>query len=307
MIFFGIISIVLNIIYYLLFAQSYILEYVINLFIVIVLGCFLFYSHSYAGGDTKMTIVIAMLYPARYYLSYKGSCLTLFLAIALAILAGYFYLLLNSFWNILNHSTVISKEYILNQIIIFVKRYLCALLYLSIINELLFFINSKGIFINIWLIRLICLTLTFVISKYQIFRKPYIIIFIGLLVTFISFIEKVIPFSLDFNNYILVLFLMFCQLFIRTNIYETVRVADLKKGMILTSESSFPMQFSITPGLPRMSDESLKSRLTESEIISIKMWANATGVTDLTIIKKVPFAVFISIGFVLYFIIWSTL
>lgn len=67
------------------------------------------------------------------------------------------------------------------------------------------------------------------------------------------------------------------------------------------------MQLSITPGLPRVSDESLKSRLTENEINSIKIWAKVIGVKELSVVKKIPFAIFVSSGFVIYFLIWGVL
>ena len=67
------------------------------------------------------------------------------------------------------------------------------------------------------------------------------------------------------------------------------------------------MQNSITKGLPQISTEDLKSRLTSEEIESINIWAKATHTEKLTIIKKIPFAIFISIGFISYFIIWSVL
>ena len=77
--------------------------------------------------------------------------------------------------------------------------------------------------------------------------------------------------------------------------------------MILSTISSVLMQTSITPGLPGVSTEDLRSRLTTEEIASIKIWAKATHTESLTIVKKIPFAIFISIGFVSYFILWSIL
>ena len=94
---------------------------------------------------------------------------------------------------------------------------------------------------------------------------------------------------------------------VKTIIYEGVEVRNLKKGMILSSMSSILMQNSITPGLPSISSEDLKSRLTDSEVESVKIWAKATKTESLTIVKKIPFAIFISIGFISYLILWGIL
>lgn len=236
---FASISVVLNFIYYGAFAQNFILEYFFNLIIIVVISCFLFYSHSYAGGDTKMTIVLASLYPARYYIEYNESSLTLFFSIAFAFLIGYFFLLNNSIYGIINKTIPITKDYFINHIVFFLKRYLCALLYISLINLLVLIISKNGIIINVWFIRLICFILTFVISKYEVLRNKYSISAVFVLVLVGSIYSKEIPVSINVEDYFLILFLMFCQLFIKSNIYETVSVDELKKGMILTTESSF--------------------------------------------------------------------
>lgn len=77
--------------------------------------------------------------------------------------------------------------------------------------------------------------------------------------------------------------------------------------MILSTVSTIIMQSSITKGLPSISTEDLKSRLTLDEIESIKIWARATHTKTLTIVRKIPFAIFISIGFISYFILWCIL
>ena len=77
--------------------------------------------------------------------------------------------------------------------------------------------------------------------------------------------------------------------------------------MILSSFSSVLMQTSITPGLPGVSTENLKSRLTSEEVDSIQIWAKATHTQSLTVVKKIPFAIFISIGFLCYCILGSIL
>ena len=91
---------------------------------------------------------------------------------------------------------------------------------------------------------------------------------------------------------------------IKPIIYERVRIDQLKKGMILTIYSSMLMQSSITRGLPGVSTEDLRSRLTETEVASIKIWAKATHTEELTVVKKIPFAIFISFGYLCYLIIW---
>ena len=78
--------------------------------------------------------------------------------------------------------------------------------------------------------------------------------------------------------------------------------------MILSMASSMPMQASRIQGLPGISTEDLKDRLTTEQAESIKRWGKTQkGLDSLMIVKKIPFAIFISFGFLTYFIIWGVI
>lgn len=137
------------------------------------------------------------------------------------------------------------------------------------------------------------------IEKWQIVVGIYVIdIVIGLLLGFV-------PFSFNPENYILVIFLLLCQMTIRTSLYQEVKVCDLKRGMILSSVSSMLMQNSRVRGLPPISSEDLRSRLTEEQVDSIGRWASSRNIIAVTVVRKIPFAIFIFAGFLSYFIIWG--
>ena len=304
---FIIIGVFLDIIYYGYFATDLFFEFLINFLIVALLSLFLFYSHSFAGGDSKLVIVLALLYPANYYLGYNQTNITLFFVLGFAIFSGYCYLLINSLWSISTKKIAISVEYIKNQSLAFLKSYLAAIIYISFLN-LFFIIGSRlGAEINIWAHRLVCITVAFCAGRFAILRQKKVVISIAIITVFTSIFLKSIPISTNFENYLLVLMILLCQMTIKLNIYERVVIDQIKKGMILSTISSVLMQTSITPGLPGVSTEDLRSRLTTEEIASIKIWAKATHTESLTIVKKIPFAIFISIGFVSYFILWSIL
>ena len=71
--------------------------------------------------------------------------------------------------------------------------------------------------------------------------------------------------------------------------------------MILSQVSSLLMQNSRIEGLPPVSDESLDSRLTTEEAESIVRWSKTkNGLKQITIVRKIPFAVFITSGALAY-------
>lgn len=294
-------------VYYGLFVRNLFYDFLLNFAVVTVVSLYLFYSHSFAGGDCKMMIVIALLFPARLYWVMGNSNTTLVFTIVFAIFVGYCYLLGNSIWSIVTRRVIITFDYIKEYLFNFLKSYVSAMVYISLFNQLIMLIFNQGFNINIWAIRILCLLVAWCIGRYPVFKKRIIFVSVMCILIAISIFTRTIPFSVNIENYVLVLVLLICQMAIKTTIYEKVDVNQLKKGMILTTFSSMLMQTSITKGLPGVSTEDLKSRLTTEEIESIKMWAKATHTESLTIVKKIPFAIFISIGVLLYCAMWGLL
>lgn len=301
---FAILAIVIDIIYYAFFVGDLLIEFLINNIVIIILSLFLFYSHSFAGGDSKLVIVLALLFPARYYLVYDQTNITLFFSIGFAILFGFLYLLLQSILAIITKKISITVDSIKNQSFTFLKSYLTAILYISFVN--LFFIESYrlGFTSNIWLQRIVCVLTALCSSKFTVLKRKRIIMVVAFITLILSIILKTNPISFKLENYVLVLIILLCQMTIRANLYERVSISHLKNGMILSTISSVVMQGSITKGLPGVSKEDLSSRLTIEEVESIKIWAKATNTESLTIVKKIPFAIFIALGFVSYLLLW---
>lgn len=301
------IAIVIDLVYYGFFAKDLLFDFLPNFIIVTLVSLALFYTHSFAGGDCKLSIVLALLYPARYYIVFKNSIYTLVFAIGLSILVGYIYLLATSVKAIVTKKVEITFNYVKNFFLSFLKSYVYAMAYIVLLNCFFILLENIGVILDTWICRCLCIVLAWCVARYPIFKKIYFLIPTVIVIVIMSIINKVVPISLNPENYIFVLVLLLCQMTIKSTIYEKVKVQDLKKGMILTTFSSVLMQNSITKGLPTISTEDLKSRLTMEEVESVKIWAKATHTEELTVVKKIPFAMFITIGFFIYFVIWCVL
>ncbi len=302
---FTIFAIAIDLVYYGYFVRDLFFEFLLNLTVVIVISLYLFYSHSFAGGDCKLIIVLAMLFPARYYLVYGNSNVTLFFAIGFAIFAGYCYLLISSIWAIISKKVTITYNYLKGYVLSFLKSYIAAILYISLINIIFEICGRFGLNVNVWVARIFSLSVAWCVGRFPVFKKKVLLLPTLVAVVGLSLLVKRVPVSLNSGSYTLVLVLLFCQMTIKRSIYERVAVDQLKKGMILSTVSSILMQTSITKGLPGVSTEDLKSRLTLNEIESIKIWAKATHTESLIIVKKIPFAIFITIGFISYYVLGS--
>ena len=86
--------------------------------------------------------------------------------------------------------------------------------------------------------------------------------------------------------------------------YEVIKVSDLKSRMILSYSSVMKFYGSKVKGLPQRTTESTESRLTEDEVASIKRWSKTKrGQENIIIVKHLPFAPFIFVGEIIFFII----
>ena len=304
---FAIVAIAIDALYYGVIVKDLLFPFLLNVLAVSFVSLYLFFSHSFAGGDCKMVIVLSLLYPARYYLSYRGGTATLIFALGFSLLAGYVYLLITSLVALGRKKVELSIDYIRQFLQSFLKSYLSAMAYIILLNSILMLLEQNDLILNIWIVRCACILVAWCVGRYPVFKKPQLLLSSILFSVGIFLITRTLPISINPENYILVLILLLCQMTIRTTIYESIPVNQLSKGMILTTFSSVLMQSSITKGLPGVSTEDLRSRLTSDEIASIKIWAKATHTEHLTIVKKIPFAIFISVGFLSYFLLWRLL
>ena len=298
-------GIVLCVIYYGYFARDLFGLFMINFGIIALISLILFYTHSFAGGDCKLTLVMAMLYPANEYLVYGKSDVTLYFTLCLAILYGYFYLLFFSIYSLVKGRTRLTREYVKGYLENFFKSFLSASGYICLINLLFVILNLYGIYANQWIIRIVCMVFAWMVGKESKLKKWQIVVGIYVIDIVIGLLLGFVPFSFNPENYILVIFLLLCQMTIRTSLYQKVKVCDLKRGMILSSVSSMLMQNSRVRGLPPISSEDLRSRLTEEQVDSIGRWASSRNIIAVTVVRKIPFAIFIFAGFLSYFIIWG--
>ena len=302
---FAVVGIILDGIYYGVFSQDTFGLFELNLLVTTAISLGLYFSHSLAGGDCKLIPVMALLFPAGMYMTYGKTEITLFVAIFFAIFYGYIYMLVVSAWRIVIGEARVSKKDAIHYLLGYLKSYLIAFVYVTFVN-LLFAVIDRNLFpVASWIVWIIFIVVAWISGRLSIMKKPASIVVFALLDIALSIYIRVLSFSLNWRTYIFTAILVLCQMTIRTNIYETVPTISAKKGMILSTFSSVMMQNSKVKGLPRVSEEDLRNRLTKEEAESIHRWGKTPkGQKEIIIVKKIPFAVFIALGYLTYFLIW---
>lgn len=304
---YGVIAVALDIVYYGFFQREMVIPFLINSLVVSITALILFYTHCFAGGDCKLLMILVLLFPANCYMTYGNSLITMVFTIGFAVFYGYIYLLVSSLYLLIKKKNSMSKFYVRNSLFVFAKSFFCAMIYISGVNLIIRLIAMQGMNISVWIIRIICIGCSLLVGKKPIFRKKWMLS-IGIVIDILlSIMLKMIPFSIHPENYILVIALLICQLTIRTSLYEEIPVEELKKGLILSMGTSMMMQSSRIRGLPGISSEDLRDRLTEVEAESVKRWAKGKKIEKITTVRKIPFAAFIACGFIGYWMFWGIL
>lgn len=294
------IAVVYDILYYGFVARELFGLFVIDLAVVSLVSLVLFYTHSFAGGDCKMAMVLASIFPAGCYLNIWGTNCTLVFALVLALVFGYVYLLLNSLRLLMEKKAIMSLDYVKHSLASFVQSYLAALTYISLVCCAATAAGLLSSPFGVWIIRFACVAIALSMNRVDFLKRWACFVPVAVAVLVFSCATSLVPVSLRLDNILRVFILFLCQMTIKTTIYERIDVDDLKNGMILTTISSMLMQSSITPGLPKISTEDLRSRLTDDEVVNVRLWAKATKTTSLTVVKKVPFAALMGAGFMAY-------
>ena len=146
--------------------------------------------------------------------------------------------------------------------------------------------------------------IVFVISRIKVLGNVWVIIGVAAFDVAMIIISHNFTIVTNWKNYLLVFLFMILKSFMSLYNYKTVSVEEVTSGMVLTRTDTLFMQRSRVKGLPAVSDETLKSRLTKDEADSVKRWGKSKyGKPQVSIVRKIPFAAFLSIGTVLYFLV----
>lgn len=304
---FSIAAVVVDAVHYGVVAYSAAGSFFLNVLTVAGIAFLLYALRLIAGGDCKLIIVLALLFPAERYLVIGDTDVMLAAAIAFSFVFGYLFLLGNAVRLLVLKKTTISASYVKDSVFNFVRTYVAALSYISLIGCAYSIAALWGLNVNVWIMRVSCLVMALCVGRFGILKNAFAFVPVVVCTVIASLLSHTVPISLNPSMWLLVLALLVCQTVIKTSLYESVAVDRLQAGMILSMFSSLVMQSSDMDGLPGVSTEKLKSRLTETEVESVKAWARAARVETLTIVKKVPFALFISLGFLLYCIVGGVL
>lgn len=301
LLYFSIVAVLLNVIYYAVFVQDIARDFLYNILFIVLISVVLYLSRIWAAGDVKLVLVMTLLIPARLYIPINSHIITLFIAICIAFILGYFYLLSIGCYSIISGKVKTSWKKVFYGFKQWLFSYIIVILYTIPISVLYGKLISNFIIVDSIIVIISFSLLAIVISKIKALRNRIVlpITFAADVILCIAF--KVLPFSTNYYLYLIAAVLVIIQQIVTANNYEEIFAKDIKPGMILSTSSAFlVMQAGI--GIDKKTKEDQGSRLDAKEAERIKNWGIGTTI-KVSIVKKIPFAIFIFLGYLIYNII----
>lgn len=298
----GTIGLFANAVYYAFFARDLVLAFVLNLIVMIVLSVALYALHIWAAGDSKLLMLTIFLIPTRIY--YEGNYVTATTVILIIIFSiAYLFVLAESLYLGINQKNIFKINKLKPDIKLMLFQYIkctCLVTIFSFIMRVCLpeFYNS-----NLELMMLINMLIVLFSYGIKFLDKPLPLT----ILVVVSIASYICSNGMDFNlkeslkTYPLVLVVLILRLFAEKYNYKTIPTSQVEKGMVLAYSTVLLFMPSNIKGLPKETTEDIRSKINEEEVASIKRWENSKfGQGEISIVRKIPFAIFISIGTLIY-------
>ena len=279
-----------------------------NIAVINLISIALYLLHIWAGADCKLIAVISLLVPYDYYLKLINNYFCLSFILVFAFTFSYIALIADSIRIRIKTKTAISKSKLLRALIKFIYKYFIIMSYITFVDLILIqFIKDSRL--SLYLIIIVNIGILLIVSMFKLFQKPFAFlpVFVAGIILKLIFNTPILTKKL-IAVYAVVLLMSALRILIQQYNYEVIPSKDIKKGMVLSLQTTLLFADSTVKGLPKVSKENLNDRITEEEAKSVIRWSKTSaGSETVTIVRKMPFAVFISIGTVVFIVFGALL
>ncbi len=296
-------AIILNVIYYLFCAAEYFTAYCLNVIVMSFISIAFYMLHIWAAGDSKLLILTIALIPARIY--YVGNSVTATAAIIIIVFSiAYIYTILESIHIGIKEKSLFAISGIKADVVGMVKQYIQCTCIVTIFDSMFGFSLPSFYAQNIAFVMILNMIIVFLSYNIKFITKWWHFLILIALVLFIDFRLRDASTNINLKLYILVGIVLILRIFAEKYNYKTIRTADVKKGMVMAYSTIMNFLPSKVKGLPTSTTEDIRTRITEEEAESIRRWENSKyGKSEIVIVRKIPFAIFISVGTISYVIV----
>ena len=263
-----------------------------------VIAILMYLLKIWAGGDVKLFVLLSALTPV--------TCLKQKIPLPEILIFVFVFSLAFLFLVIQSVVFLIKKEktYPVTQKFKLIPFISCVVFTMAIQAILRFvFRGIYSEYIGAFLFLNIVLVLLFGKMK---FLQNIICIIVCSVISVADIILSVLNYTaaFDFRPLLVALLVIALRFFAGRYNYREIKTKEVKAGMVLSYATVFKFTQSRVKGLPQTTSENMGSRITQEEADSIIRWADSKyGQETIVILRKIPFAVFITAGYLIYIVI----
>lgn len=271
--------------------------YLLSLLLMIIISILLYYFEIWAGGDSKLFIAFTACLP--YWCIDKFSYMSVIYVLILIFSISFVYIIGESLYLCFRGEKNLKSKDIFN-----INMMLRMLMYSGIYSLIRFvesFVLGDIYFRYSTLLYLINIFILLYIRKYDYILVKKKIIYC-ICIWGIYTLVKGFKFDNIAWNITFVVGLFLFRWFAEQYNYKEIKTEDVTEGMVLSYMTVSSFLKSKVKGLPKYTLESIRTRITSEEAESIRRWKKSKyGKDTIIIVRKIPFAIFICIGFITFF------
>jgi len=297
----GAIGLVANIVYYSFWGKQFIMAFLLNLVVMMAISIAFYALHIWAAGDSKLLMLTIFLIPARMY--YQGNDVTATVVIMIIIFSiAYLYIIGESIYLGIKEKNLFQINRFKADIKLMIRQYIKCTCLVSLFGFVVRFVMPEFYDKNIELMMILNMIIILFSYNFKFFDKLIPLICLSVITIICYVLTSSGTFYIDLKIYVLVFVVFILRLFAEKYNYQTIPTSKVEKGMVMAYSTIVYFIPSTIKGLPKEKNtEDIRSRITEEEAESIRRWETSRyGQSDIVIVRKIPFAIFISIGAVIY-------
>ena len=296
------VALVLNAFYYSVFAREYFGAFLINFAVMTFLAILFYATHIWAAGDSKLLIFAVSLIPTRIYYSGENVAATVLILIAIFALA-FLYHIAESFVIGLKEKKLFSWKRVKINGLQMVVQYVKCTCIVTMANFIFTLIFDNFYGANTELFMIVNMLIVLAVCNIKLLNKWYVIAFLCLVTTVIVIVQNRRLEVVNGGIYLVVLAVVMLRVMAEKDNYKTIPTSEVKQGMVLSYGTVMLFVPSRIKGLPVSTTEDIRSRISQEEADSILRWEKSKyGQEQITIVRKIPFAIFIFAGAVVFVI-----
>lgn len=298
---------VLDTIYYVAYGSQYLPTFLMNAGLLAVVSLLLYAFKIWAGGDSKLLLLIAIAIPGRLY-ALSGADVSGILIIVFAFLSAFLVVVLHSLaigvrnGDLLHVRTTMRLD---------AGRILAS--YAMLVGIVQVFDCAMRRFVpsvvqGDWMLAqtmycILVLMLIYIRGRMTSRHIGYATAVSWLAVLALSMSGVyALQYAVSLSILAWACLLLGIRVLVEKYNYQTIPTSEVKKGHILAASTIMEFQRSRVKGLPCCMTEYLEARLTEEEADSVHRWEKSKyGSDTVVIVRKIPFAIFLAIGTILFF------